>query len=155
MRGSMLLLGASVLLPAGLGAQSRDHDVPRSRERREAVVEYRRYDDGPVLRFRYADEGYDAELLAFRRGTPRPACGSCRGVRCSDREWREVERCRDRVAELERKEAEWRRDARRREQEFERDMARREREFREKELRRWRDHQRKMAEHWRELERYR
>lgn len=155
MRSAQLLLVGTALVapPVALG-QSQDRGPVRPRG--EAVLEYRsRPDDGPYLRFRYADEDRHAEVLAYRRGIPRVRCGTCVGGRCGDREWRVIERCEAKAAELERRDAEWRREARKREAEFEREMARREREFREKELRRWREHQRKMAELMRDLDRYR
>ena len=146
MRASLLLLGLLLLPPAGISAQ-----VPeprRARPDRGAIDDRQspRAEDGPSFRYRYGVDQDDRDLLAFRRWTPR--------IRCDSRDWRAAEQCERKVREIERREAEWRRDARRREEKFERDMARREREFRQKELERWRKHQRDLAERYRELRWY-
>jgi hypothetical protein len=147
MRPRLLLLGLAVLLSTGLSAQSRTPERPRPRQ-----DDTRRYDDGPVVRYRYSDDGRDDELDAYRRWSPRIACGQCPGGRCDDREWRALERCGRDALEIERREREWRREARGREARFEQEMAKREQEFRRKELERWRKHQRDMAKRWRELD---
>lgn len=152
-RLTLLLIGTSLIATAAAEAQSRDGDRPRS-PREATDYRARALGDGPFFRYRYAPDDDDAEMIAYRRGAPMVRCGSCPGGRCDDREWRAIERCRERAAELERREAEWRREARKREAEFEREMARRERQFRQKELTRWREHQRDMAERWRELDRW-
>ena len=57
-------------------------------------------------------------------------------------------RCEDRGREIERKETEWRADARKRRIDFESDMAKRERDFRKREQERWERHQREIARRW-------
>ena len=78
----------------------------------------------------------------------RRSCNSCSRGRCSEGEWRETRRCEDRGREIERKEAEWRADARKRRIDFESDMAKRERDFRKREQERWEKHQREIARRW-------
>lgn len=84
------------------------------------------------------------------RRTPdiRAYCGSCSGGRCSENEWREIRRCEDRSRDIEKKEAEWRAEARKRRIDFENDMAHREREFKKREQERWEKHQREIARRW-------
>ena len=78
----------------------------------------------------------------------RSSCGSCSRGRCSESEWREIRRCEDRGRDIDKKEAEWRADARKRRIDFESDMAKREREFRKREQERWEKHQREIARWW-------
>lgn len=78
----------------------------------------------------------------------RASCGSCSRGRCSEDEWRDIRRCEDRSRDIEKKEAEWRADARKRRIDFENDMAHREREFKKREQERWDKHQREIARRW-------
>lgn len=76
------------------------------------------------------------------------SCGSCARGRCSEFEWREARRCEERRRDIEKKEAEWRAEARKRRIDFENDMTKREREFRRREQERWEKHQREIARWW-------
>lgn len=86
---------------------------------------------------------YDRPTSDVRR-----SCGSCSRGRCSEGEWREIRRCEDRSRDIERKEAEWRAEARKRRIDFENEMAHREREFKQREQERWDKHQREIARRW-------
>jgi hypothetical protein len=100
-------------------------------------------------KYRYSMPDRDADRRYDRgRRDLRISCGSCSRGRCSESEWREARRCEDRHRDVEKKEAEWRAEARKRRIDFENDMTRREREFRRREQERWEKHQREMARYW-------
>ncbi len=105
---------------------------------------------------RYSDDNYRYSLpdrnpdwgYERRPRDGRQSCGSCARGRCSEIEWRDARRCEDRRRDIEKKEAEWRAEARKRRIDFENDMTKREREFRRREQERWEKHQREAARRW-------
>ena len=105
----------------------------------------------PSVRAQDRSPDYDSRNAPwYDRRSPdvRFSCGSCSRGRCSESEWRDIRRCEDRGRDIEKKEAEWRADARKRRIDFESDMAKREREFRKREQERWEKHQREIARWW-------
>ncbi len=86
----------------------------------------------------------------YDRGSERRAL-DVRAYCRSEREWRDIRRCEDRGREIERKEAEWRAEARKRRIDFENELANRERDFRKREQERWEKHQREIARRWGDL----
>ena len=98
---------------------------------------------------RPTDQNYRYERGTERRPlNARAYCGSCSRGRCSEREWKEIRHCEDRGREIEKKEAEWRADARKRRIDFENELPNRERDFRNREQERWEKHQREIARRW-------